>query len=39
MIRINGFSAVDLVAVIVSTHGLQVFFYRSVRLTKRGIAA
>ena len=37
MIRINGFSAIDLVAVIVSTHVLLVFFYRSVRLTKRGI--
>ena len=35
MIRINSFSVLDLVAVIVSTHVMLVFFYRSVRLTKR----
>ncbi len=37
MIHFNGFSAVDLVAVVVSTHVLLVFLYRSIRLTKRGI--
>ena len=37
MIVINLFSVVDLVAAIVSTHVLLVFFYRSVRVTRRTI--
>ena len=37
MIVINTFSLIDLVAVIISTHVLLVFFHRSVRVTKRRI--
>jgi hypothetical protein len=37
MITLNVFSVVDLVAVLISTHVLLVFFHRSVRVTKRRV--
>ena len=37
MIGINAFSVIDLLAVIISTHVMLVFFYRFVRVVKRQI--